>query len=768
MAHPYLLKNGFLLFCLISIMSAVHAQTVTVKLWDAETKEAVEAKLIVHYNEKIPFENLNISVGIPTLHEMKVHPDTITHIAIYHISYQEKMLPIPNNNENTVLDVYLKPADYALNEVVVMAYESNKNILLSSGSIAHISKKQLQRSNDISLVQSMNNIPGIRMEQRTPGSYRLSIRGSSLRAPFGIRNVKVYWNDIPFTEANGNTQLNLIDLSTINKVDIIKGPAGSMYGAGNGGAVILKSEKASYGKSSIGFKTLGGSYGLWRAQADANWGGEKGGVKLQYAHQQSDGYRDHTTLNRHVIHGESRWQVGGKNTKHFNAFAYYADLKYDLPGGLNEEQYATDPTLSRPGSIEQNASIDLNSFYGGLSMNQRLNAKWESSLAAYGHWGQLESPFNTNYKIENQKAFGFRGKASYETAISENFDLKATFGTEFQKSWVNATNFGNVAGVKDTLNFDDDINPTQFIVFGQGVFTFSKKIILTTGASFNYLNYAISRLDHLDNFSENDIAFTPVVSPRLALLYALNEHFSIHSSISLGFSPPTVNEIRTSEGSINTDLQAEKGTNYEGGFKGFLVNKKLHFDVTVFNLQLKDAIVTSIAESGTVLFDNAGSTSNTGLETALQYYFFKNEDRTISLLKTYMSYTYNHFRFKNYIDGTDDFSGNQLTGVAPHIFVAGMDFDTKAGVYTNLTYNYTHSIPLNDANTVYSSHYHLLQLKVGWKNTIFKNLNVDIFGGIDNLLNEKYSLGNDLNAFGGRYFQPSPARNFYVGVGVKY
>ena len=83
------------------------------------------------------------------------------------------------------------------------------------------------------------------MEERSPGSFRLAIRGSSLRSPFGVRNVKVYWNGIPFTDAGGNTYLNLFDFNSIANIEVIKGPGGSMYGAGTGGVVLLESPRGS-------------------------------------------------------------------------------------------------------------------------------------------------------------------------------------------------------------------------------------------------------------------------------------------------------------------------------------------------------------------------------------------------------------------------------------------------------------------------------------------------------------------------------------------
>ena len=73
------------------------------------------------------------------------------------------------------------------------------------------------------------------MEERSPGSYRMNIRGSTLRSPFGVRNVKIYWDEIPFTDAGGNTYLNQLSYYNFNSLEVIKGPGGSVYGAGTGG-----------------------------------------------------------------------------------------------------------------------------------------------------------------------------------------------------------------------------------------------------------------------------------------------------------------------------------------------------------------------------------------------------------------------------------------------------------------------------------------------------------------------------------------------------
>ncbi len=118
----------------------------------------------------------------------------------------------------------------------------------------------LDRYNKTSFIQSLNTLPGVRMEERSPGSYRLNMRGSSLRSPFGVRNVKVYYNGLPLTDAGGNTYFNQLSFNNISSVEISKGPAGSMYGAGTGGLVLLNSLKPR--QAGIDLEAIAGSFGL--------------------------------------------------------------------------------------------------------------------------------------------------------------------------------------------------------------------------------------------------------------------------------------------------------------------------------------------------------------------------------------------------------------------------------------------------------------------------------------------------------------------------
>src|SRR5688500_9053719 len=150
-----------------------------------------------------------------------------------------------------------------LNEVVIHAYAYNRPVTEVPAAVATVNEKELERFSNTSFLPAVNSIPGVRMEERSPGSYRFSIRGSLLRSPFGVRNVKFYWRGLPFTDGGGNTYLNLLDFSSVGNMEIIKGPGSSLYGAGTGGTVLLQPHK-ELTKNAVRVGMLGGSYGTYQ------------------------------------------------------------------------------------------------------------------------------------------------------------------------------------------------------------------------------------------------------------------------------------------------------------------------------------------------------------------------------------------------------------------------------------------------------------------------------------------------------------------------
>ncbi|MEY2835608.1 MAG: hypothetical protein RLZZ557_1270, partial [Bacteroidota bacterium] len=88
-----------------------------------------------------------------------------------------------------------------MNAILIKGYETNAVALQTPAAVSQLNAKSIQAVSTYSMLPAFNQVAGVRMEERSPGSYRLSIRGSLLRSPFGVRNVKVYFDDYIFTDA---------------------------------------------------------------------------------------------------------------------------------------------------------------------------------------------------------------------------------------------------------------------------------------------------------------------------------------------------------------------------------------------------------------------------------------------------------------------------------------------------------------------------------------------------------------------------------------
>lgn len=665
---------------------------------------------------------------------------------------QEKNILRDTTNKNIAI----------LEEVIVEAFHSNQQWKAVPAAVGVLGSKEMNRYANTSFVPIFNTVPGVRVEERSPASYRLSIRGSLLRSPFGVRNVKVYWNDIPLSDAGGNTYLNLVDLNTLSSAEVIKGPAASVYGAGTGGAVLLRSGLDFRNTSENHFSAgvSGGSYGLFNEQLGWQYQSKKFSSSLQQVHQQSDGYRDQSAARKDVIKWQGALQL---KDQQLQFLLFYTDLYYQTPGGINLAQFQSNPKLSRqqagaiPGSIQQHASIYNKTIFGGAHHAWEMNDHFTLKSFVTGNHTSFTNPFITNYETRGEANFGLGTNLIYK---NKNFQWMN--GAEWLHNHSLINDFGNRGGVKDTVQFKDDIYATQWFAFSQAQLSVGDKWIFTAGLSLNNQSFRFRRTTVPGNgFTDKNISM--VVTPRLAVLYRLNKDVSLYALSAKGFSPPAVAELRPSDGLYHGELNAESGWNIEAGIKGELFAGRLQFDIAAYFFKLNNAIVRRTTTTGAEFFVNAGSTKQNGVEGLLKYQLIKKQNGFIRALTLWSSYSYQPYRFESYEQSGVDFSGKELTGVPRNIWVSGLDMDTKTGIYLNASMNATSALPLNDANSVYADRYQLLQAKLGyrWKNN---KSSFDIFFGADNLLNQSYSLGNDINALGNRYFNAAAGRNIFAGI----
>ncbi|MES2113233.1 MAG: TonB-dependent receptor [Bacteroidota bacterium] len=654
-----------------------------------------------------------------------------------------------------------------LQPVTIRGYLSDQPLLNVPASVSAIDKAQLKLQPDNSFVSALNSVPGVRAEERSPGSYRLSIRGSLLRSPCGISDVKIYYDEIPLTDAGGNSYLNAVDITGINHIEILKGPDGSLFGANSGGVVLLSPFNLHSDSSSVSLGLNGGSYGLIHENAAIQNQSGNYHLSINQGYETYHGYRQNSDMSRHFIQAANRWTYN-KNDE-LRALAFYSDLNYETPGGLTLAQYQTMPQSARlptkftRGAIQQKIGIGTKMLLGGVVNELHINDRLRNVLSVFGTYVDFSNPFITNYEQRYEGTYGLRTYFELNSKPHTDYGWKINLGLEWQQTNSDINNYGNRAGVKDTAQTLDKIHTNQHFFFTRYVFDLYNRWHAEAALSLNFYNYKFRNMypNAEAGFTNRD--FTTQLMPRLALSYDVTNNFIWRASVSRGYSTPTTAEIRPTDNIINTSLQAQNGWNYETGFRLRNTDQTLFLDASVFYYVLHNAILLHINPDETETYLNSGGTRQPGFELYFSDWLIRQRSTGfIRGLQFNESVTFDKFTFS----GNND--GKQLTGVPGQVFITSLQVKLPAQLYVYAEHNYTARIPLTDANTVFANHYNLVQAKAGWQITSNKKTKLEIYAGVGNLLNEKYSLGNDLNAVGNRYYNPAPLRNYYIGVNAGF
>jgi len=659
--------------------------------------------------------------------------------------------------------------DNPLAPIHINAYFANRPLLTLTSSAQSIGQDLISSQSNQTLLTAINTVPGIRMEERSPGSYRLAMRGSLIRSPFGIRNTKIYVDEFPLTDAGGNTYLNLLDPASIRSIHIIKGPDGSIYGPNSGGVIqFTPSGFDTHLGSSLTLQ--GGSFGSFQEQLSMSLQPARNyNFAIDQSVSRSDGYRQNSALDRKTIQTTHRWSYSSSGQ--LKLLALYADLGYRTPGGLTKAQYDEDPTAARPaaganpGAKEQKAGIYNKTFFGGLANTYNLSPYFTHVISLFGSHARVKNPFITNFEKRDERNIGLRTYLSYHNNDNRNVQVQFQLGMEAQKGQYKISNFDNDQGIATGTQNENRLNNGQHFYFLRGQSLIAQKLTVEASLGLNYNTIRYKEIYPQASETFRDISFGATWMPRFGASYLLTPHIAARTSVSKGFSAPTIAEVYPSDNLFNVDLAPETGTNYELGLRTESWNGRLIIDVAYYYFKMDDAIIRQLRDNGKEYFLNAGKVDQRGVETSiLAYLIAPRKQQFIRSLTLGSNLTYNHYRFAHYQIGQDDFKGNKLTATPDWVWVNHLSLTLGRNFGINILHNFTSSIPLNDANTVYADKYHLLQAKVNWTTHVSKGCSLQLFVGADNLLNQKYSLGNDINAFGGRYFNAAPTRNYYAGL----
>lgn len=673
------------------------------------------------------------------------------------------------------LNVQMDADEASLNEVRVTGFAGNRTRKETAGSVALVTAQEINRGSGLSFQSALNAIPGVRMDQSTLSEAKISIRGNGVRSSYGLRSVKVYLNDIPLTEADGTTRIEALDVNSIGRIEVIKGPASSIYGAGTAGVINFQLQRSPYHEQSFEASALAGSYGLHRLAGTYRSGGDKINSYVAYGWQEYQGYRQHSSDMRRFLSGN--FQLFPTDNRIITLLVNRTTQYSQIPGSLTAGQVAADPVQANAANLDKQAGRYQTWTRLGMGQQYKFNDQLSNSTSVFTYSYDLNHPLPYAYLRNYYQSYGGRTAFTFNPEFSV-MPTKFIVGSEFNQALTKGAQYVNNQGIEGAIQSNIDYKNTFLSVFYQSETALASHTLLTLGLGYNGLNYQIS--NYLVPAQSGTKKFKPQATPRIALSQHISDELSVHGSISSGFSPPSSSEIQNADGEVNTALQAEKAVQYELNAKGNLLNSRLSYDVAVFQTDVKGELIAQSVQQGITVYNNAGRTTHKGAELSLSWQAIRSADHMgIVSLRPFLGLTFSDFKFRDYKTLSSNntvtavYDGNKLTGIAPWVISAGADLEVSGGIYCFVNYYYNDKIPLNDGNSDFSAAYQLLNAKAGYRHHLGKAFEVNVYAGMDNLLNKAYSSILSLNAvaYGGgqpAYFNPSPKRNGYAGCALKY
>ena len=660
-------------------------------------------------------------------------------------------------------------------EEVIISEKRVSNPIIGITSTDIIGATTFENYSPLDIASSMNQISGVYLLSGALNTNRITIRGVGARTPFGTDKLRLYYNEIPITDGSGFSTIEAFDLENLGSIEVIKGPKGSAYGSNLGGAILLQSKTQKSEGSVLTNNFTLGSYELLKNNLDFSHLSGKVDLSLKYGHMETNGYRENSRFERDAVLLNTSYSINTQNK--IELLINYIDYTAQIPSSLSQDAFEEDPTQAAF-TWKQAQGFEANKYtLLGLTYSHAFSQNFKNASSIFYSYLDHYEPRPFNILDEFTNGFGFR------TNFSGSFDLPTgetvySLGAELYKDEYHWGTFENLyrdnngdGSLKGDQISDNREFRRQLSVFGVITMPLSSKFLVQAGFNINNTSYDFQDIFNTaeDNKSA-DRNFKTIFLPNLDLSYAFTDNHLLYANISKGFSNPSLEETLTPEGIINPDIAQETGINYELGTNLYLVNKKLNLKVAIYQMDIKNLLVAQRVGEDQFIGKNAGRTKHQGLEVEANYRFKLTTDLALS---PFLSYTYNDHNFVDFVDGDTDYSGNPLTGVPKNKLTAGMQLKHSSGFYWNTTLQHIDEIPLNDATTLYSEAFTLLNTKMGYRKEIARDLVIGADFGMNNITNAKYAQSVLINAvgFGGaapRYYYPGNARNYYGSLQLSY
>jgi iron complex outermembrane receptor protein len=661
-------------------------------------------------------------------------------------------------------------------QVVVTATRMERNSFDLPVSIDVVSAEQMQFAQPmVNTSESLARVPGI----FAPNTYRfssdqqISSRGFGARSAFGVRGIRLYADGIPQSMPDGQGQMGTFDLSTAERMEVMRGPFSALYGNSSGGVLQIVTRDGK-GPHRVTASAYGGSYDTWRAGVVAEGGSDSFGYIVDASRYESDGYRDHSAVRRDQANAKLTWQ--GEKTRVALVMSSLDQPYNEDPQGLTRAQMEADPRqVAAPATLSQNAGGNKAQTQAGLNIQHQLTQNDTLQAIVWGGTretlGRLTIPFNAAAVIRGSGGISYidRDFSGVDMRWSHKADtgvgpLTVTLGLTYEYMKDLRKGFENNAGQKGVLRRDEDN-----IVSNSGQYVQAEWAIGTDWIVSGGLRYSRVHFENKDRYirgvnpdDSGNVTYTET-TPVLGVVYHLNPRVNRYANAGKGFETPTFIELAYRSGGqsgLNFGLQPSTSTNYEAGIKA-LVGDTTRINAAIFHVRTDKEIVVDATAFGRSVYDNAGETKRKGLELGVE------SDLTRDL-KASLAYTYLDAFFAERYTNTGNTktiaSGNKLPGAPANTFFGELAWKHPAsGFMTALEARYSGKVYVDDLNSAAAKSYTIYNWRAGFEQRL-GGVKLAEFLRVENIGDKNYVGGVSVNDANSRFYFPAAERNYLVGI----
>ncbi len=763
------LKYFLITALLASVFTFSYAQKpLTGTLFDKTTNEPLMGASV-----SIPGSSLGTTTD--SKGDFTLQPDRkIDSLRLSYIGYKTIKIAVTGQ---THLKIGLQKSQTSLNQMIVSASRNAKARVDAPMAISTLSSTNIKDTKATELSQLINQSAGVYMVDLGNEQHTMSIR-----EPLGYNDYYLYLEDgIPIRPTGDFNHNGLIEINSeaTQKIEVIKGPASSIYGSeAVGGAINFITKKPSLTPEAT-LEAEMGSRGYKRANLDASTtiDNKLGLYAGGYYANRSLATDLHDDYHKYAFNARADYTF----SKSTNLTATYAYIDYfaDMSGNLDSAQFYNKNFTQHPISNQRFTDRTVKATRARITLNHQWTKNSHTDFTIYyrkNAIGQIPS-YRIGYTDDPQLSTGEINKnafRSYGTLVQHNqqfnwldahwivgagFDYTPqTYHAEF--IWVkrddNDVFYDYYFNKADSLLTDYAADLFNTAVYTQLELSPAKKLRVVLGARYDRLDYRFK--NHLIPSPRTGPADTTNsfshFTPKIGATYNFGHGTGIYANYSVGFSPPNISSLYS--GYSVPDLKPSTFYNYEiGGW--FNIGNKGYAELAVYRMEGTDEVVSVRQPDGTSLSKNAGKTLHQGVELSIHY--SPVTDLFIQLGGTYAKHKYLHF-----IDGKNDVSGKVMAGAPPYIlnskvtykphyfkgFRISLEWQGLGKYYTDPENNYTYN------------GFNIFNARAG-----YTHKGLEIWANLLNFTNQVYATIVEYS-YGANRYTPGQLLRFQAGIGYHF